>query len=773
MRKINRLPFILAACLLALGHLPSQGAPSSSGTLYGAFIKPGPTASPLAIPTAAGSDTFTLNAATQTLTNKTLTSPIITGATYTDTNRSSLAAGTAYGVVTNDSSGAMTDGSLFTWHNDTNAPSLTVGGAYVSGTAKVTIVGQSTDTNQALHAYRYGASTTISLRRANGTVASPTKLLDTDLIGSLGWAGYQETTSAFTGNKATIQAYATQDWTSTANGAKFVFSTVPNNGTTLTTALTLDQDQSATFANTVNATTFVGALTGNASTATALAANPADCAADTYATTIAASGALTCATVTNAGLAGSIADTKLSTISTAGKVSNSATTAASANTASAIVARDGSGNFTAGTITANLTGNVTGALTGNASTATALAADPAACSAGQKVTDIAANGTLTCSATSLTADVSGVLPIANGGTNNSSAYTTGAVVHSDGSKLTEDASYHFWDATNHELRVGTNAVAHSISANEALSVLKTTTSIPSGQYNGAGIRSIVDSNSVMNQVNRGAFIEAGRKITSSVTDTTTWVGLQSRLRADVAAAQTLTSSGSAVASIAAGTINKNSSTGNLAFDYQAFHQLADSITVTGHKTGYHIGGMTGGTSNASIADNVTYSGDWFINSTSSNPSLLTGKLTLAGGLVGSDGTTDATAGNVGEYIESVISSASIGTSGTWTDMGSISLTAGDWDVSGILNVDSNGATLGTPRATMAISVNSGATTTDHVLGSNALTVAIASTPNLTGAVLAPYRLKVSATTTVYLKLLATYTVATPTRVGRISARRMR
>ena len=40
-----------------------------------------------------------------------------------------------------------------------------------------------------------------------------------------------------------------------------------------------------------------------------------------------------------------IVDTKLATIATAGKVSNSATTAASANTASAIVARDGSGNF--------------------------------------------------------------------------------------------------------------------------------------------------------------------------------------------------------------------------------------------------------------------------------------------------------------------------------------------------------------------------------------------------------------------------------------------
>ena len=55
--------------------------------------------------------------------------------------------------------------------------------------------------------------------------------------------------------------------------------------------------------------------------------------------------------------AAAIADTKLATIATAGKVSNSATTATNANTASAIVARDGSGNFSAGTITAALAGN--------------------------------------------------------------------------------------------------------------------------------------------------------------------------------------------------------------------------------------------------------------------------------------------------------------------------------------------------------------------------------------------------------------------------------
>lgn len=56
-----------------------------------------------------------------------------------------------------------------------------------------------------------------------------------------------------------------------------------------------------------------------------------------------------------------ITDTYLATIATAGKVSNSATTATNANTASAIVARDASGNFSAGTITATLSGSATSA----------------------------------------------------------------------------------------------------------------------------------------------------------------------------------------------------------------------------------------------------------------------------------------------------------------------------------------------------------------------------------------------------------------------------
>ena len=64
--------------------------------------------------------------------------------------------------------------------------------------------------------------------------------------------------------------------------------------------------------------------------------------------------------------------------------------ATSSNTVSTIVARDGSGNFSAGTITAtfsgNLTGNVTGNITGNADTATYATSAGSATTAGSSTT---------------------------------------------------------------------------------------------------------------------------------------------------------------------------------------------------------------------------------------------------------------------------------------------------------------------------------------------------------------------------------------------------
>lgn len=60
------------------------------------------------------------------------------------------------------------------------------------------------------------------------------------------------------------------------------------------------------FTGTVIATTFSGALSGNSTTATALAANPTDCSSNQYANAIDAHGNLTCAQVTTSQLSGNI-----------------------------------------------------------------------------------------------------------------------------------------------------------------------------------------------------------------------------------------------------------------------------------------------------------------------------------------------------------------------------------------------------------------------------------------------------------------------------------
>jgi hypothetical protein len=76
--------------------------------------------------------------------------------------------------------------------------------------------------------------------------------------------------------------------------------------------------------------------------------------------------------------------------------------ATAANVASRIVLRDGSGNFSAGTVTVSSitvsSGSITVNIVGNATTATALAVNPSPCGSNQYVIDIAANGTLSCSA---------------------------------------------------------------------------------------------------------------------------------------------------------------------------------------------------------------------------------------------------------------------------------------------------------------------------------------------------------------------------------------
>jgi hypothetical protein len=127
---------------------------------------------------------------------------------------------------------------------------------------------------------------------------------------------------------------------------------VSNSATTATNANTASAIVARDASGNFSAGTITATLSGNASTVTTNANLAGDVTSVGNTTSIAAGVIVDSDINASAG----IVDTKLATIATALKVSNSATTAASANTASAIVARDASGNFTAGTITAALTG---------------------------------------------------------------------------------------------------------------------------------------------------------------------------------------------------------------------------------------------------------------------------------------------------------------------------------------------------------------------------------------------------------------------------------
>lgn len=74
----------------------------------------------------------------------------------------------------------------------------------------------------------------------------------------------------------------------------------------------------------------------------------------------------------------------------------------------------------------------------------------------KKLGSLTTNGYVKTSSGDGTLSVQAVpVPIADGGTNNTSAYTAGSVVFSDGSKLTQDNASLFFDDTNNRLGIGT------------------------------------------------------------------------------------------------------------------------------------------------------------------------------------------------------------------------------------------------------------------------------------------------------------------------------
>jgi len=154
------------------------------------------------------------------------------------------------------------------------------------------------------------------------------------------------------------------------------------------------------------------------------------------------------------------------------------------------------------------------------------------------------------------------------------------------------------------------------------------------------------------------------------------------------------------------------------------------------------------------------------------PAFTTSSITFSpttGGLVGTTTNDNAAAGKVGEYIGSNIAAASAINinNATETNLTSISLTAGDWDVWGNITYIPTGLSNNFQSSISLVS----STGSDGSL--KALTNAAATSGVPWGHNAPNQRLSLSGTTTIYLVGFLAFTTGTATFCGNLGARRAR
>jgi len=167
-----------------------------------------------------------------------------------------------------------------------------------------------------------------------------------------------------------------------------------------------------------------------------------------------------------------------------------------------------------------------------------------------------------------------------------------------------------------------------------------------------------------------------------------------------------------------------------------------------------------------IATPISFAGD---------VTLSTGNLVIGTSGKGISGTAtndNADAGVVGQLVSSTVASSGISlTDATFANITTISLTAGDWDVSGVVGVTTGAST------TIAY-INYGVSTTSATNGAlgqvGSLTTPATIAATIDFVVSAPVtRLSLASTTTVYLVTRVSFAVSTANAYGVIRARRVR
>ena len=175
--------------------------------------------------------------------------------------------------------------------------------------------------------------------------------------------------------------------------------------------------------------------------------------------------------------------------------------------------------------------------------------------------------------------------------------------------------------------------------------------------------------------------------------------------------------------------------------------------------------------NIPSASQVTLTHTTFDSAGTSNNMKISGVTVAAGQLPGTTTNDNATAGNFGQFVSSNVTYSTINlTTGTATNITSISLTAGDWDVYGAVMF---APAAGTTSSLVAAGVSAGSATLPDAGYYQQLPAQVFTNPFLTTIDAPKQRMSLSTTTTIYLVAQANFAVSTCTAGGHIEARRVR
>lgn len=403
----------------------------------------------------------TINGSNNTITNVSLSTGVTGTLPITNGGTNNSTAYTAGSVIYSNGTSLVQDNGNFYWDDTRIALGI---GIAPSAIAIIDAINTST-LNKAIQFTNYGgggidndAAGTFRGRYANGSISTPTAVTANQVLARFSGRGYGATgfATSSTGNFSILSGATT--FTDTSMPTYLQFNVTPTASTVAVEAMRINSTSNVLIGTTTDNGTDLLQVNGTAS-ATEWKANSVVVGS-------AANQISGLSTIINTGTL----TLPISTDTLVGRATTDVLTnkTLSGNTATNLV--NGSGTFdfnSAGTIT----------VPGTTDTLVTLALS-------QTLTNKTINGSNnTITNVSLTTGVTGTLPITNGGTNNSTAYTAGSVIYSNGTSLTQDNANLYWDDTHLALGIGVTPATTAV-----LDLVNNSGSIKAIQLTAYGVR---------------------------------------------------------------------------------------------------------------------------------------------------------------------------------------------------------------------------------------------------------------------------------------------